>query len=356
MLTQEEILKIQQLSEQNPDVDYIIKRLNEESKFMISKISHEIRNPLTLISSTLQIMELKNPDISKIKYWSQIRSDVGDLILLLNDLSTYNNCDKLNISSINLSNLIYDIADSFESASLESNNKISICIHESAINTIRAFPCDKIKLKQVFVNIIQNAFEAMDAGDSLAISLRIASAKGLTSATDSTSAHVTFKDFSMDDTPLKIASLGDMDTDSDNLDDDSYGEDTYHNSSILNPSYTNDPTYENDPFYKSCNNDMTYHNAININHSYSTNFSNKNNITDKNNVTDSLIITISNNGSPIPFEHLDTLFEPFVTHKSTGTGLGLAISEKIIKSHGGSITVQSTEELTSFVISLPILQ
>jgi signal transduction histidine kinase len=257
MLTEEEMLKIQQLSEQNPDVDFIIKRLNEESKFMISRISHEIRNPLTLISSTLQLMESKNPELLKMKYWPQMRSDVNDVILLLNDLSTFNSSDKLTISHVNLSCMIHDIADSFESTSYESNIKFSICIHESAISYIQSYPCDKIKLKQVLTNIIRNAFEAMDDGDSLAISVKL-----------------------------------------DQREDNS-----------------------------------------------SSNSNNKN----KN-----LMIIISNNGNPIPPEYMDTLFEPFITHKNSGTGLGLAISNKIIKSHGGSISVKSSEELTSFIITLPI--
>ncbi|BCN32926.1 ATP-binding protein [Anaeromicropila herbilytica] len=279
MLTQEELLKIEQLSACYPDVDKIIKRLNEENKFMLSKISHEIRNPLTLISSTLQLMESKNPELTSIKYWSQIRRDVNDVVLLLNELSTFNNCEKLTLSPVNLSTLIHDIADSFESSSNELDHNISVSIPESALNYMRSYPCDKLKIKQVFLNIMRNAFEAMNAGDSLSV-------------------NVALSDSTIDSTPeLSIASLENSQSELDDFDE----------SELVD---------EGDD--------------------------------------SSLIITISNNGEPIPPEHLDTLFDAFVTHKSSGTGLGLAISDKIIKAHGGTISVESNEDHTDFTIKLPI--
>ena len=40
--------------------------------------------------------------------------------------------------------------------------------------------------------------------------------------------------------------------------------------------------------------------------------------------------------------------------KTGGTGLGLAITKSIVDLHGGNIKCQSTSELTSFIIQLPL--
>jgi len=72
---------------------------------------------------------------------------------------------------------------------------------------------------------------------------------------------------------------------------------------------------------------------------------------------DTIIITISDNGCGISPENIDKLFNPFFTTKpiGEGTGLGLSISYGIIKKHGGTISVKSTEgKGTVFMISLPL--
>jgi signal transduction histidine kinase len=68
-------------------------------------------------------------------------------------------------------------------------------------------------------------------------------------------------------------------------------------------------------------------------------------------------IRVRDNGTGIPPEFRDKLFQPFFTTKPTGegTGLGLSISYDIVtQEHGGTITVDSTiGEFTEFTIRLP---
>lgn len=69
-----------------------------------------------------------------------------------------------------------------------------------------------------------------------------------------------------------------------------------------------------------------------------------------------IIIKVVDNGNGIPQAMIDKVFQPFFTTKPTGqgTGLGLSLSYDIIKSHGGEIEFQSTEnEGTEFKIILP---
>ena len=68
----------------------------------------------------------------------------------------------------------------------------------------------------------------------------------------------------------------------------------------------------------------------------------------------SLRFEVSDTGCGIPAELLPRIFEPFMTHgKSNGTGLGLAISKAVIEAHHGSISVQSSDKGTAFVIDIP---
>ncbi len=69
-------------------------------------------------------------------------------------------------------------------------------------------------------------------------------------------------------------------------------------------------------------------------------------------------VHIRDNGTGIPPEAVDKIFNPFFTTKPTdqGTGLGLAMCNDIIRSHGGSIRVESEPgEYTTMIISLPLV-
>ncbi|MFC1718487.1 PAS domain S-box protein [Candidatus Poribacteria bacterium] len=52
-------------------------------------------------------------------------------------------------------------------------------------------------------------------------------------------------------------------------------------------------------------------------------------------------ISIADQGTGIPQEHLQRIFDPFFTTKHEGNGLGLATSFSIIQKHNGHITVES---------------
>ncbi|RKH52350.1 histidine kinase [Corallococcus sp. AB050B] len=67
-------------------------------------------------------------------------------------------------------------------------------------------------------------------------------------------------------------------------------------------------------------------------------------------------VRVSDTGPGIPADQQPHIFVPFFTTKQKGTGLGLAICQRIVKNHGGSISVQSKAgEGTTFIIRLPAL-
>jgi len=68
-----------------------------------------------------------------------------------------------------------------------------------------------------------------------------------------------------------------------------------------------------------------------------------------------VLIKISDTGHGIPEDTLSKIFEPYFTTKATGTGLGLTVVYKVIKEHGGDISVSSQVDVgTCFTISLPV--
>ncbi|MFN4087432.1 MAG: nitrogen regulation protein NR(II) [Alphaproteobacteria bacterium] len=67
-----------------------------------------------------------------------------------------------------------------------------------------------------------------------------------------------------------------------------------------------------------------------------------------------LMVTVQDNGSGIPEDLGQHLFDPFVTTKAGGHGLGLALVAKIVDEHGGVIEFESEPRRTAFRVMLPM--
>ncbi len=69
-----------------------------------------------------------------------------------------------------------------------------------------------------------------------------------------------------------------------------------------------------------------------------------------------IVIRIRDNGTGIPPDSMDKIFNPFYTTKPSGTGVGLGLSlcNDVVRQHGGSITAQSEPgEFTEIILRLP---
>lgn len=67
-----------------------------------------------------------------------------------------------------------------------------------------------------------------------------------------------------------------------------------------------------------------------------------------------LHLKVFNNGTPIPEELEETIYQPgFTTKGERGTGMGLYIVKSTVEDHGGSIELNSRQEGTTFTLYLP---
>ena len=72
---------------------------------------------------------------------------------------------------------------------------------------------------------------------------------------------------------------------------------------------------------------------------------------------DHVEVRIRDNGTGMPPEVVEKIFNPFFTTKPTdqGTGLGLSLSSDIVRRHGGQIRVDSVPgEYTEMIVELPL--
>jgi two-component system, NtrC family, sensor histidine kinase PilS len=70
----------------------------------------------------------------------------------------------------------------------------------------------------------------------------------------------------------------------------------------------------------------------------------------------SVSLRVSDEGSGIPLEIRDRLFDPFFTTRAGGTGLGLAVVHRAIEAHRGMVFLDSNSRGTTFTVILPCVQ
>jgi two-component system sensor histidine kinase KdpD len=74
---------------------------------------------------------------------------------------------------------------------------------------------------------------------------------------------------------------------------------------------------------------------------------------------ETVLVQVSNQGPPVPPEHLERIFDKFyritAADRVTGTGLGLSICKGIIEAHGGRIWAENTTDGFAFHFTLPLV-
>ena len=136
-----------------------------KSQLTLSTISHELRNPLTLIHSTLQLLGSHHPDIKMDPLWRQLNQDVEYMTELLSELSALNQSQQLQKSEIPIRQFLTDIVTSYLPLFHTQKKSLSLNIQ----TPVQTFSGDTLKLKEVFINLLKNALQATEEGDAIII-------------------------------------------------------------------------------------------------------------------------------------------------------------------------------------------
>lgn len=129
----------------------------------LSKMFHEIKNPLTLINSSLQLIQDEHPEVTSFRFWNQTMEDIKNLRSLLDELSTFQKGNVLNITKINLFDFTEDLLESTAGFLLETGTPLNL---ESSIDDLD-FYADDVKLRQAIINLLKNAAESSANGSPI---------------------------------------------------------------------------------------------------------------------------------------------------------------------------------------------
>ena len=126
-------------------------------------IVHEIRNPLTTIMMGLnyfQRVELSEPASERL---ALAVSEVSRLERLLHEILLYSKPQVLQLTELELNEFITALLDSLRDMAEAQRRKIEFAPTQTGARVL----ADPDKLKQVFINLVRNACEAVAAGETV---------------------------------------------------------------------------------------------------------------------------------------------------------------------------------------------
>jgi signal transduction histidine kinase len=133
---------------------------------MAANVAHEIRNPLVSIGAfTRRLYQQLDNDLYEKRYADAIIKEVDRLEGILNDVLSFSKASKVSLEKFELNGIIEETLMGMEDE-LKSRG---ITAEKSLDSTLPEIPCDYQQIKQVFVNLLSNARDAMRSGGRLTV-------------------------------------------------------------------------------------------------------------------------------------------------------------------------------------------
>jgi two-component system sensor kinase FixL len=140
---------------------------------MVAEITHEIRNPLMMIGGFTQQLARVTEDEKKLEKLDIISEEVKRLERLLSDLREFYITKAMASDPVNLAELLKEVFSLAKGDFKRHNIQAELNLDNKAVIVAG----DKGSLKQVFLNLVKNSIEAMEAGGKLLVQSKVSGDK-----------------------------------------------------------------------------------------------------------------------------------------------------------------------------------
>lgn len=140
------------------------------SASMARRIIHEVNNPLSIIKNYLKILAMKlSPQNMAQDELKIINEEIDRVALILRRLNTFSDSRVRAAEPVDVNELLSDLLKITNESLL---NHFNVKLHFDFEPDLPTIMADGNSLKQIFINLIKNAFEAMTEGGNLYVQTR----------------------------------------------------------------------------------------------------------------------------------------------------------------------------------------
>ena len=147
------------------DLKVTLKELEKEKRLRISisKLTHELKNPIAVCNGYLEMLDIKDQKKIK-KYIPIIKAEINRSLEIINDFSDLGKINKLEKEEMDLEMLLEETKEILQPIYKNKSATIQIEMKEEIY-----IEADYNRLKQVFVNLLKNALEAKKEKEQLKV-------------------------------------------------------------------------------------------------------------------------------------------------------------------------------------------
>lgn len=137
--------------------DNTVNELKNDFHYTLSKFSHELRNPLTLINSGLQMIASAHPEVEEYDHWDDVMDNLDYVKELLDELSAFNNAGHIKTENVDTCSYLKTILSSIK----PTLDYLDITLETDIPTFLPSIALDRIRVRQMLLNLLKNAWEAV---------------------------------------------------------------------------------------------------------------------------------------------------------------------------------------------------
>ncbi len=130
--------------------DDTVNELKKDFHYTLSKFSHEIRNPLTLINSGLQMIASAHPEVEDYEHWDDVMDNLSYVRELLDELSAFNNA-----AGQTRSNRYRYVSENSSFFCQTYLDYLDIRLVTDIPNDLPTLMLDRIQIRQMLLNLLR---------------------------------------------------------------------------------------------------------------------------------------------------------------------------------------------------------
>jgi len=132
---------------------------------MASRMSHDLKNPLTVIKGSLELLKINlgpNVDEKTKNYTKRIEDSIDSIFSIIDDVLEFARNSKLHKEKISINTLLENVISNMD---VPKDIKINLPENETDV------ACDSSKIKSVFSNLISNSIQSIENDGVITISI-----------------------------------------------------------------------------------------------------------------------------------------------------------------------------------------